>query len=261
MRISLIIAVYRRDDFLRLVLESLRRQSFRDFEVIVAEDADCRGVTRVVDEFQCANDISVTHLRQEDLGFRKARILNRAVMEARGEYLVFIDGDCILHRHFLKEYARRAQEDLCLFGRRVMLGRAFTSWLVPKGEKYNINLFRMLFSRSRKKEEAAYFPFLTSKRKKGVLGCSFCLSRARMIAINGFDEDFTRPFYGEDTDIERRLRLLGLRVVCTRYATIQYHLFHDAGDRSDAWKVSETLYIKKSSANSMWCANGVVKAE
>ena len=82
-----------------------------------------------------------------------------------------------------------------------------------------------------------------------------------MIAINGFDEDFTRPFYGEDTDIERRLRLLGIRVVCTRYATIQYHLFHDVGDRSDAWKVSETLYIKKLSVNSMRCANGVVKAE
>jgi len=259
MKISLIIAVYQRDDFLRLVLESIRRQSFRDFEVIVAEDGSSTGVARVVNAFQGLTEQSVTHLTQEDDGFRKAVVLNQAVAEAQGEFLVFIDGDCILHRHFLGEYARRAREGHCLFGRRVMLGRGITNWLISKGESYKIDLFRVLISQSRKKEEALYLPILNSRRKTGVLGCSFCVSRNHMKAINGFDEDFTQPYYGEDTDIERRLKLLGLRVICTRYATIQYHLFHDTGDRSRSWEISEKLFIDKSQNGLIWCVNGINK--
>lgn len=261
MKLSLIIAVYQRDDFLRLVLESVRRQKFRDFEVIVAEDGDSGDVARVVEAFRDRNEIPLTHLFQEDDGFRKARILNRAVDVAKGEFLVFIDGDCLLHHLFLYKYAERAQDGLCLFGRRVMVGRRLTDCLLREGEGYNINFFRVLFSQSRKKEEALYLSFLGTWRKSGVLGCSFCVSRHDMRAINGFDEDFTQPFYGEDTDVERRLRLLGLRIVCTRYATIQYHLHHDAGDRKLSWAISEDLFNRKSEKGLFWCSNGIVKSE
>lgn len=261
MKISLIIAVYARDDFLRLVLESIRGQVFRDFEVIVAEDGNSKGVGCVVRDFQSRGEIPVTHLTQEDAGFRKARILNRAVTAARGEFLVFIDGDCVLHKHFLREYARRANEGHCLFGRRVMLGQTLTAAMISKGQAYKISFLRVMMSRSRKKEEALYFPFLVSRRKTGMLGCSFCVSRRNIVAINGFDEDFKQPYYGEDTDIERRLKLLGLRMVCTRYSTIQYHLFHATGDRSDAWKISETLFTEKSLGKRTMCANGIVKSE
>lgn len=261
MKISLIIAVYQRDDFLRLVLESIGRQSFRDFEVIVAEDGCSRKVAAVVDTFKRACGIPLRHFTQEDVGFRKAGILNNSVVNASGEFLVFIDGDCVLHRHFLREYAKRAHDELCLFGRRVMLDRNTTEILIKEREAYEIGPLRVLLSRSRKKEEALYFPLLTPHRKKGVNGCSFCVSRRKMLAINGFDEDFTEPYYGEDTDIERRLKLLGLRFVCTRYATIQYHLYHNAGDRSFSWMASEKLYLKKSKEKSPWCANGIVKAE
>ncbi len=260
MKISLIVAVYERVDFLRLVLESIRRQTFRDFEVIIAEDGCSDKVAALVAAYQGRGEVVVTHLTQEDVGFRKARILNRAVSESRGDFLVFIDGDCILHRYFLGRYARRARENLCLFGRRVMLGRTITESLIAQGEAYTLHLFRVLVSKSRKKEEAIYGPFLPTRRKKGVLGCSFCVSRDKMVAINGFDEDFTHPYYGEDTDVERRLRLMGVGVVCTRYATIQYHLFHNAGDRSGAWAISEALYRKKTLMHSTWCANGIIKS-
>ncbi|BCS99323.1 glycosyl transferase family 2 [Desulfoluna limicola] len=260
MKISLIIAVYKRADFLRLVLESIRRQSFRNFEVIVAEDGCSRTVATVVDTFKRRCSVPLTHLTQDDVGFRKAGILNEAVAQSRGDFLVFIDGDCVLHRHFIKEYAHRAEEEVCLFGRRVMLDAATTEFLIKERENFKIGPMRVLFSRSRKKEEALYFPLVTPRRKKGVNGCSFCVSRRKMMDINGFDEDFTEPYYGEDTDIERRLKLLGLRFVCTRYATIQYHLYHNAGDRSFSWMASEELYLKKSKEKSPWCANGIVKA-
>ena len=261
MKLSLIIAVYERDDFLCAVLESIRRQSFCDFEVIIAEDGQSDAIAATIQAFRDANPFSLVHLTHEDQGFRKSKILNRAVAMAQGDFLVFIDGDCLLHPHFLREYARLAQPGCCHFGRRVMLDRSMTDWIIEAGRAYSVSVLRLLASQSRKKEEALYFPLFKSSRKTGILGCSFCVSRARMQAINGFDEDFTQPFYGEDTDVERRLKLTGVRLVCTRYATVQYHMHHETGDRSRCWDVSERLFKEKSRENLPWCLNGIVKRE
>ena len=261
MKLSLIIAVYQRDDFLCAVLESIGRQSFRDFEVIIAEDGQSDAIADAVRPFQDSFPFSLVHLTQEDRGFRKSKILNRAMAVARGEFFVFIDGDCLLHRHFLKEYARLALSGCCHFGRRVMLDGSMTDRIVKAGTSYGLSIFRMLASRSRKKEEALYFPLFRSSRKTGMLGCSFCVSRVNMQAINGFDEDFTQPFYGEDTDVERRLKLIGVRLVCSRYATVQYHMHHETGDRSQCWEVSERMFKEKSKENLPWCLNGLVKRE
>lgn len=261
MKASLIIAVYKRDDFLRLVFGSIQRQTFRNFEVIVAEDDKSAQIAELVAQFKDSTEVPVHHVRQADEGFCKNRILNRAVARACGEYLVFIDGDCILHRKFLQEYMRRARSGICLFGRRVMLGEDITRKLIERKTVGSVSFISILKSRSKHKEEGLYLPFLRSSRKTGIRGCNFCVGRGDLLAVNGFDEDFTEPYYGEDTDVARRLQLHGVILRCTRYATIQYHLHHDSGNRQRAWDASEKLYRMKSADHNPRCVNGIVKLD
>ena len=68
----------------------------------------------------------VTHLWQEDCGFRKNRMLNKAVVQSRAEYLIFLDGDCIPHRKFVEEHCKARREGFVVAGRRVDLPAALS---------------------------------------------------------------------------------------------------------------------------------------
>ena len=129
--VSLVIAVYQRDDFLTLVLTSLLDQTLRNFEVIVADDGSGPAIAAIIDQFQGTLAHPILHVRHDDDGFRKTVIVNRAVTRARADFLTFIDGDCILHRRFLERHHRRRRRGLALSGRRVMFDRALTERLTP----------------------------------------------------------------------------------------------------------------------------------
>lgn len=57
-------------------------------------------------------------------------------------------------------------------------------------------------------------------------GSNFSLEKKLIEGMNGFDENFIGPGYGEDTDVERRLRLFGAKVKSIRNLAVQYHLYH-----------------------------------
>lgn len=258
--ISLIIAVYKRIDFLDLVLLSVARQHDVKFEVIIAEDDESPEVMAFLDRVRPQYDFPIRHVHQPDDGFRKNRILNAAIRAAEGAYLVFIDGDCILNRDFLCHYARLARPDMCLFGRRVMLDDKTSKHLVQTRDLSRLTFFRLLKTKSRRLEYALYLPFLTPfLRPKKVVGCNFCVPKKTMLAINGFDEDYNRPLFGEDTDVWRRLLLLGIKMRSTKFVTLQYHLHHEKKQRDVDWQYCEAIYKKKEIEAQAVCRNGIEK--
>lgn len=258
-KISLIISVYKNMDFLDLVLESVGLQTFKDFEVIIAEDADSEEMKKFIENKSKIYDFTIKHVFHEDKGFRKNKILNEALRVAGGEFVVFIDGDCILHKDFLKEYAKRTNKTTCLFGRRVNLDRETTNKLLKTKDLSLLSIFRLLFTKARRIEDGIYLPFPATRRKTGVKGSNFCLSREKMYELNGFDEDFERPTCGEDDDIERRLRLIGVKMKCTKNKTIQYHLYHEKKGRKEDSEHNMKLYQKKVEAGKGYCENGINK--
>lgn len=259
--ISLIISVYKNLDFLELIFQSLDRQSYKNFEVIIAEDCDTEAMRLFLQMQKKKHGFKISHVFQQDMGFRKNKILNQAIRIAQYDFLVFIDGDCILHHRFMEEYAKRAQTNICLFGRRVRLGKALTCKLLAKGDLRRLSFFRLLLSRSKRLEDGLYLPFLRAKSNKNILGCNFCVAKVNMLSINGFDEDFELPLYGEDTDIRRRLLLIGVKLISCKFKAIQYHLYHATGDRSHCWKVNAELYQAKAAEGLSFCRNGLVKQQ
>ncbi len=257
--VSLIISVYNRDDFLRLVLTSIEKQSCQDFELIVAEDGQHDAIARVVEEYSLQSKLSIKRLSQEDKGFRKNKILNQAVCASQGKILLFIDGDCILHNDYIATMLKYVKKGVCVFGRRVMLDEQLSKQLLSVGKVGKLSVLRILFSNSRHKEEAVRFPLFSSGKTRGLRGHSFCLTKADILAINGFDEDFNEPYFGEDTDVERRLKLAGVKLKCSRFAALQYHLYHNAGSRKVSWDISEKIYRQKAMIADPVCVNGLDK--
>jgi len=70
-----------------------------------------------------------------------------------------------------------------------------------------------------------------NKKYRGLLGCNFSLHKKDIIAINGFDERYEAPSIGEDSDVEFRLALNGVRVKSLNHIAVQYHLYHKLQER------------------------------
>ena len=110
-KISLIIAFYNKIELLRFIFVALERQTFRDFEVIIADDGSRPDVVSQLNELIASASFPVKHVWHEDNGWQKNIILNSAVRVATSPLLVFIDGDCLPNKYFLEDHYSRAPKE------------------------------------------------------------------------------------------------------------------------------------------------------
>lgn len=244
--LSLIVSFYNKIKDLELVLASLETQSYNNFEVLIADDGSS---DEAVEKLSRISDgpLNIRHIRHEDKGWRKNIILNKAVAGSSSDYLVFIDGDCILHPRCLEEHHRSRRKGWITAGRRVNLSGSITGSLTPgkvrKGWLQGRLMFRIAYDSLG--QSRTFFEngiYIKSKRirarinkkDKGVLGSHFSIFKSDLLEVNGFDERFLHPAVGEDTDLEKRLRRNGMRVQTLKHIAIQYHLYHPALPREAA---------------------------
>ena len=249
---SVIISFYNNTRYLDLVLAGLDRQSFGEFEVILADDGSNFQNQELVKDIIQNKKYPVNHIWHEDIGWRKTIILNKAVMASSSNYLIFIDGDCIPHKHFVKEHFKNRENGIILSGRRLNLSKeiseSLTTHLVSTGflEK---SILKWLWLGLRNKishaEKGLYLPLtvlrpLLTLKSKGLLGCNFSMHKNDLYKINGFDERYLAPTIGEDTDIEYRASLIGIKIKSVRNLAVQFHLYHSLLDRkNDNHKIFE----------------------
>ena len=110
-RVSVIIATCFQPHSLRLLLAAYRKQTWKDFELIVADDGSGEESGRIIEEAKVAGDFPIERVWQPNKGFRKPRILNHAIFHSRGEILLFSDGDCIPELDFVRKHARLCPKD------------------------------------------------------------------------------------------------------------------------------------------------------
>ncbi len=240
---TVIVSFYNRIDYLKLVFAGFEKQSAKNFELIIADDGSSEDIVREIESISKNYSFHIKHIWQEDKGFRKNRILNQAIISAPSEYLIFIDGDCIPHSHFIEEHLTYKKNDFCLTGRRVNLSEKITKKLSEKkvrdGFLENQTLLLIqdgLFGKSYDVEKGFYFKnnFLRkylNKKPRGLLGCNFSIYKNDIIKINGFDERYEAPSIGEDSDIQFRLELIGIKIKSLNNIAVQYHLYHKLQER------------------------------
>ena len=239
--ISVIVSTYNRPDALGATLRSLGRQSDRSFEIVVADDGSGAATRDVVKAWTLKLGVPLKHVWQEDRGFRLAEIRNRAIAASTGDYLVFLDGDCIAPSGFIAAHRALAEPGFFVGGNRVLLSRALTNQILAnnlEAEAWGLASWALRRVRG---DINRLLPLLSLPlgllRKRvageweGVRGGNFAFHRADLERIDGFEASFTG--WGlEDSDIVIRMLRAGVRRKDGRFATGVLHLWHPESDRS-----------------------------
>jgi glycosyltransferase involved in cell wall biosynthesis len=269
-KVSVIIAVYNRLDFLQLVLAGLETQTETDFEVLIADDGSGTAFMTALQELLPSLPFPVRHLWHEDAGFRKNIILNRAITDSQSPYLIFLDGDCIPHPEFIREHLLASGSGICLAGRRVDLSARVTKRLSPDKIRNGYLqqpgttaalLVDFLRARCFHFMNGLYTrnPLLRwyfNRKERGLLGANFSVFKADLLAINGFDERYTAPTFGEDSDVELRLRLSGVRIKPVLNTAVVYHCHHALLSRKNN---SQEIYLQAVAENTPFTPYGIKK--
>jgi len=254
---SVIIAYYKNPKALNLIIKALELQSYQNFEIIIAED-DKKS------DLDFLTNLNISHkikhvFQSEDTGFRKNAALNKALAICQGTHLVFIDGDCIPHHHFLKAYSRHLKDENICFGRRVMINPELTAALYQSGDLNLLKFSRVIFSGSKRLKYLLYLPFIIQKRKTGIWGHNWGVAKHHLLDINGFDEDYKTAGVGEDVDVEWRLLSMGLKLYSIRFAAIQFHLHHKENYNDEDVQTGKKMLLQKQKHGFIRCKNGLVK--
>jgi GT2 family glycosyltransferase len=272
-RISVIVPTYNRPAALRLCLMSLTCQTRVPDEVLVADDGSgeetAEGIRDFVRSGSCPFELR--HVWQEDEGFRKPKILNETVRRSTGDFLVFIDGDCMAHREFVRSHLLCSGPKVIASGKRVDLGRGLTEKVLKRGRPLtSLSLpliFDSLFSDTRKAEEALRIssPFVRRLLHRdaitddGVWGCNFSLHRDLFYAINGCDEDF-RDGSIEDNDLGIRVLNYGGSLKSVRALAVVFHLWHRStwSFANEKFFLNKEILERRIAQKEFRCENGIV---
>jgi len=264
---SVIISVYKDIENLAAILHALENQSFKHtFEVIVSEDGQDPAMKNFIADYPSAS-FSLAHLTQDDQGFRKNRALNRAVASAKSQYLLFLDGDCVPHIHWLKSHLQYLHKGRFCIGRRVELGPRFSQRLKKDNtwiKKLSSPFYYLAYSLPAILDGTHHYEAgiryhwlqrLIQNRETSLLGCNFSCCKDDLIAINGFNELYQSPGYGEDSDIEFRLRNIQVKGVNLKFFAQVFHLYHKK--QYTVTDQNKSLYMQTVENSLIKCSPGI----
>ena len=229
--VSILVNTYRRPRHLALTLESiaLQRGVAGRFEVVVADDGSEDDTAAVVRSFGADAGFPVRSTTRRHAGFRLARTRNDAARLARGDYLLFLDGDCLIPRHHVAAHLARRRPGAALVGYCARLPEETSRLLVPENLSLT-NLNSLVPTAERRALRRRWRRFwwhdvLRHPTKPRLTGGDFGLWRKDFELVNGFDERFV-GWGQEDDDLGLRLRSAGVRLESILDQTCSLHVWH-----------------------------------
>jgi len=254
---TLIITTYNWPAALDLTLRSVARQSVPPAEIIVADDGSGPETRDVVSRWRTQMKAPVVHLWQPDEGFRLARSRNRAIAAARGDYVIIVDGDMVLHRHFIADHTRAARHGCFIQGVRLLTGPSAAGQMLERG-LLDLGFFAPGIQRRRHTVRSLLLSRLVFRERTGqraIRGCNQAYWKSDLLRVNGFNEAF-EGWGREDNEIAARLYNAGIRRRNLKFQALAIHLHHrlrhaEVGQRNDAL-LQSTIQERKA-----WCPLGL----
>jgi glycosyltransferase involved in cell wall biosynthesis len=233
---TLAISSWERPEALAAVLASVERQRVAPGEIVIADDGSGPATRAVIDALRARSKVPVRLVSQPHAGFRAARLRNLAIAAARHEYLVFVDGDMLLHPEFIADHLRCARRGWFTQGVRARADAGLTARLIHGQAAYPSAATRGLGGARR-----AYL--LRSTLLAGacrrianafvaIKACNFAAWRDDLSRVNGFDEEFV-GWGPEDKELCARLEHAGVRRQTLCFGGIACHLHHPPASRAD----------------------------
>ena len=249
--VDILISTYNWPRALESILMSILYQTRLPDRILIADDGSGYETQMLIDKYRRYFNIPVEHIWQEDKGFRKTLILNKAMKYACSDYIIQIDGDIILHRNFMEDHINNARKKSFVQGCRTILNESNTREVIE-----NKRLAFRFFSKGIKNRlNAMRIPFLSSLIKtdpcssKNIKACNLAFWREDYVAVNGYDNLF-HGWGMEDDEFAARLINYGVKKRRLKLAAICYHLNHSNNSRYHIAKnqamYNETIVNKRS---------------
>ena len=239
--ISVIVTTFDREDALAAVLRALGRQVDRGFETVIADDGSGPATAEAVESWRPKLGVALTHVRHEHAGFRAGEIRNRAIAQSRGDYCIFLDGDCIPRPDFIAQHRRLAEPGWFVTGNRVLLSQTLTEFALQPGREPELWSFTTWLGMRVCGSINRLAPLLrlplggVRKRRpqewQQARSCNLGVWRSDLDCVDGFDVRFN-GWGREDSDLLVRLLHAGVRRKDGNFATGVLHLWHPEADRS-----------------------------
>jgi glycosyltransferase involved in cell wall biosynthesis len=247
MLISVIVTTYNRPDALSEVIRALLEQTDCNFEVIIADDGSREATREMIRAFQQSPVIQgakrLVHAWQPDDGFRASAARNLGVFASRGDYLIFLDGDCLPRADFVARHRLIAEAGFMVSGSRVLLSEKLTNDVLTTGQQPPVYrrglsywLGQRLTGNANKVVPLINLPdsrlrHYREVRWNRIKSCNLAIWRSDFAAVNGFDESFV-GWGHEDADLVLRLARLGIRRKGGAFSTEVFHLWHRENTRA-----------------------------
>jgi glycosyltransferase involved in cell wall biosynthesis len=192
---SVIIPTYNRKEHLHKAIESLEKQTYRDFELIIADDGSSDGTEEFVKSFK--SNLKIKYHRHENAGRSAAR--NMGLGYAIGKIVLFIDDHCYADKRLLEEHFNMHQN---LRYTKYNIVRGYAP-LVSSLDKISTDPKRIdMLSFKFRGEQNPFVSFFTG---------NVSIDRKALNDVGGFDENFKE--YGfQDSELGYRLVKAGNKI-------------------------------------------------
>jgi len=263
MNTSVIFTTYNSPAWLEKVLWGFFEQSVKNFEIVIADDGSRDDTRELIDSLRKESPVPIQHIWQKDDGFQKCRIMNKAILAAKGDYLIFTDGDCIPRADFVEQHLKHREPKAYLSGGYFKLPMNISEsitredvtnqnpfdpgWLVAQGMK-KTHKFMKLTAQGR----WASFLNAVSPTRPTWNGHNASCYKEFALAVNGFEEKM--QYGGQDCEFGDRLVNFGLKPKRIRYSAVCVHLDHKRG------YVTPEMLANSRAIREDTKKNGVVKA-
>lgn len=258
----IVVASFNQPRSLRLVLAGVLRLDGAPDALFVADDGSEPAVEAGIQEFAAQAPFPVHFVGQENRGFRKARALNNALRRIEGGRVLFLDGDTIPHRAWLREHERALAADAgYATGGYVYLDLPRAEGLEASGEPADALLEDRDRARLRRvHRKQLWHRLIRTADKPKILGGNWSARYEALERVNGFDERY-EDFGKEDSDIRNRLNAAGARGRSVWDRAFVFHCPHELDPSrlapSDARREPDRSYYRSRKGASR-CARGLV---
>lgn len=232
MRISVIINTFNRASYLNITLESLKYQTYDDFEVIVVNGPSTDTTNSIL-------NLYTGYIKKRDCPLRNlSASRNIGIQSAQGEVVAFLDDDAVPDQFWLENIASCFEKYHCsVLGGFVFdnTGYKFQSRYILVDRYTNSTELRDFHASQR------LFCFPGARQFLTPMGCNVAFQRQDLVAAGGFDEQY--DYFLDETDVVVRMMDMGF-VTYIDPSIIVYHKFAPSGIRKEKWPLDWTSIVK-----------------
>lgn len=270
-KVTVIITTFNNPEWLKKTLWSYEAQTYRNFEIIIADDGSDQETIDVIDWFKKTSKLEINHVWHPHNGFQKCTILNKAILESKTDYLIFTDGDCIARKDFIKVHIDRAKRNHFLSGGYFKLtsniSKITSQSDIAEQKPFNIKWLRNL-------GQPFTYKFLKMFHNPLLVWClnTFTTTKATwnghnvsgwkddILRVNGYNEDM--KYGGLDRELGERLVNIKVKGIQIRYSAICLHLDHPRPYKNvEALKKNRSIRDDVLKNKIVWATNGIVKEQ